>query len=130
MRQKRQQSPHMRVAMEIWSADKALMARVDAAAWLRCVPRDELSQVIASDWSGHGMATPLVRFYAARDEEVAILTHYATEARTELCFRVDKAAALGWLGVHRPAVVGPSAQAAAVPGRSHGGGSAPSPPRR
>lgn len=129
MRKKRQQVPHVPVAAEIWSEDQALKARVDATAWLRCVASDDIARMIAGDWSGRGTGTPLIRFYGARDEEVAILLNYAGEAGTELCFRIDRAAALTWLDAHRPTVAGDFARKPAPPGSPRAGAIAPIPGR-
>jgi hypothetical protein len=100
--------------MEMWSANMALKARVDAAAWLRCISAGDLQQLIAGGWAGCGSTAPAVRFYGAIDEEVEILTRYAADARTDVCYAVNDAAALAWLKVCRPALAATLVASAAV----------------
>jgi hypothetical protein len=104
MRTKAKHAEYHAIKMEIWSSKMGLKARVDAAAWLRCIAPEEVKQLIASEGSGRATALSAVRFYRALDEEVALLADYVERVGCELCCAVDAAATLAWLGEHRPSL--------------------------
>jgi hypothetical protein len=105
--------------MEIWSAKPALKARVDAAAWLRCITPDEADRLIANAGTGRALGMAAAQFYRALDEEVALLAEYAERTGCELCCAIDAAATLAWLREHRP-----SLRLATIDGNSAARGSA------
>jgi hypothetical protein len=98
--------------MELWSANRALKVRVDAAAWLRFLSDAELKRLIAGEWGGRGGTAPWHRFYGAHDDEVAILLDYAERADTDVCFTIDRTTATAWIAEHRPALATDSKQGA------------------
>jgi hypothetical protein len=104
VRAKAKHAQHRTISMEIWSAKLALKARVDAAAWLRCISPEEVEHLIASAGSGHALGMSAIRFYRALDEEAALLADYAERTGCELCCAIDAAATQAWLDEHRPSL--------------------------
>jgi len=104
MPRKKAESIRHPIPLTIWSADRALMAKLDAALWFRQAQPDELERLANAEWSGRGNAASPLRFFERLDQEVEILIKYAIEARTELCFEFDAAAASTWVAKYRPAL--------------------------
>lgn len=94
--------PEGAILLEIWSENRALMARLDAAPWLLRVEQREFDDLIVAGWSGRGRQANLVRFFQSCNDEVAIVVRYAGEMGTEICFRLDSNAAVAWVRHHRP----------------------------
>ncbi len=86
----------------MWSENLALKARLDAAPWLRRVQQTEFDTLLSAGWGGRGTKAMLVRFFESQNDEVEILVRYAVQAGTDVCFRLDRDAAVTWLRRHRP----------------------------
>jgi hypothetical protein len=94
--------PHQPVPLEIWSADQALMVKLDAALWLRLADRTEVDILVKAGWNGRGGGSDPVRFFEPLSDELATVLRYADEAGTDICYRLDADAALAWIRNHRP----------------------------
>lgn len=94
--------PEGAILLEMWSENLALKARLDAAPWLRRVQQTEFDTLLGAGWGGRGTKAMLVRFFESRNDEVEILVRYAVQAGTDVCFRLDRDAAVTWLRRHRP----------------------------
>ncbi len=94
--------PEGAILLEMWSENLALKARLDAAPWLRRVQQTEFDALLGAGWGGRGTKAMLVRFFESRNDEVEILVRYAVQAGTDVCFRLDRDAAVAWLQCHRP----------------------------
>jgi len=100
---KRQDSlPDGAVRLEIWSGNLALMAKLDAAPWLQEITQSDLDALILKGWGGRGREAVAVRYFQPRSVEVDHVVRYSDRAGTDVCFRVDAAAAVAWLRRHRP----------------------------
>jgi hypothetical protein len=94
--------PEGAILLEMWSENLALKARLDAAPWLRRVQQTEFEAFLRAGWVGRGREAMLVRFFESRNDEVEILVRYAGQAGTEVCFHLDRDAAVAWIQRHRP----------------------------
>jgi len=94
--------PEGAILLEMWSENLALKARLDAAPWLRRVQQTEFEAFLRAGWVGRGREAMLVRFFESRNDEVEILVRYAGQAGTEVCFCLDRDAAVAWIERHRP----------------------------
>jgi hypothetical protein len=89
------------VLAEIWTSNLAIKAKVDAAVWLARASTEEIRQVAAAGWSGAGSETPVVRFFAALDDDARGVVDYARRAAMEVLFAIDRSAALAWMDAYR-----------------------------
>jgi hypothetical protein len=121
MESRRRGPPHQPVPLEIWSADLALKVKLDAALWLRLAERSEVETLLRDGCAGAGADAFLIRFFEPLSDELEIVMNYAKEADTELCCRVDHAAALSWITLHRPDLGPANAPAAKRPVRGRSG---------
>jgi hypothetical protein len=94
------------VPLELWTENRALKAKLDAATWLRIVEQWEIDRLIGDDWNGRGSDSSPVRFFVSLNFEVEILVTYAREAGTQILYRFDRDAALAWIRENRPQLVG------------------------
>jgi hypothetical protein len=91
------------IPAEIWTSNLVIKAKVDAALWLSRATREDIGQMAAAGWSGTGSHWPVVRFFAALDEDVRSVLDYARRAGVEVSFKIDRAAALSWIEAQRQA---------------------------
>jgi hypothetical protein len=102
MESRRGRLQHQPVPLEIWSADSALMVKLDAALWLRLADRAEVDVLAKAGWGGRGGGAVPVRFFEPLSDELAVVVRYADKAGTEICYRFDADAAIAWIRNHRP----------------------------
>ena len=85
------------IPAEIWTSNLVIKAKVDAALWLSRASGEDVGQVAAAGWSGAGSDWPVIRFFAALDDDVRSVLDYARRAGVEVSFRIDRSAALSWI---------------------------------
>lgn len=91
------------IPAEIWTSNLVIKAKVDAALWLASATSADIGQMAAAGWSGTGSHWPVIRFFAALDEDVRSVLDYARRASVEVSFRVDRPTALSWIEAQRQA---------------------------
>ncbi len=89
------------IPAEIWTSNLVIKAKVDAALWLARASGADIGQMAAAGWSGTGSHWPVIRFFAALDEDVRCVLDYARRAGVEVSFRIDRPAALSWIEAQR-----------------------------
>jgi len=91
------------VPAEVWTSNLVIKAKVDAALWLSRASGEDIGQMAAAGWSGAGSDWPVIRFFAALDDDVRSVLDYARRAGVEVSFRIDRSAALSWIDAQRQA---------------------------
>lgn len=94
--------PEGAIPLEIWSGNDAIKARLDAVPWLRRAAQAEVDVLLSTGWGGRGREAVLVRFFESRSEEVEIVVRYSGQVGADVCFLLDRDAAVAWVKRHRP----------------------------
>jgi hypothetical protein len=94
------------IPAEVWSANLAIKAKVDAAPWFKHASREEVGALAADGWCGRGEKISLVSFLVPLEEEVELVVAYARKRRTSVMFSVDACAAVTWILEHEMHLIG------------------------